>query len=165
MISVSAGLMILTLAELIGNKTVKAAIWNLLIKTCALYRLSWCIKIPPPTVHPQAQATRVGDNAGGKTISDTQSTTRSGRTIKRPIRYRTILSARSFWIILCTIMHKIVFSDMQHSGGGGCSDITHTDLIMFHILITVVLLLLFSMFRNLLRPPYCSSPFIFFHVS
>ena len=40
MISVSVGLIILTLAELIGNKTVKAAIWNLLIKSGALYRLS-----------------------------------------------------------------------------------------------------------------------------
>ena len=46
-----------------------------------------------------------------------------------------------------------------------CSDMTHNDLIMFHILLTVDLLLLFSMFRNLVRPPYCSSPFIIFHVS
>ena len=60
-------------------------------------------KFPPTTVqshaqapHPHAQAPRVDDNAGGETISDTQSNTRSGRTIKRPIRYRTILSARSF---------------------------------------------------------------------
>ena len=60
-------------------------------------------KLPPPTVQPHAQAphshaqaTRVDANAGGETISDTQSNTRSGRTIKRPIRYRTILSARSF---------------------------------------------------------------------
>ena len=60
-------------------------------------------KLPPPTVqphdqapHPHAQATRVDDNAGGETISDTQSNTRSGKTIKRPIRCRTILSARSF---------------------------------------------------------------------
>ena len=81
-------------------------------------------KLPPPTVqphaqapHPHAQATRVDDNAGSDTISDTQSITRSGRTIKRPIRYRTILSARLFWIILCTIIRKLVFTEMQHSGG------------------------------------------------
>ncbi|GFR62093.1 Pro-Pol polyprotein [Elysia marginata] len=60
-------------------------------------------KFPPTTVqppaqapHPHAQAPRVDDNARGGTISDTQSSTRSGRNIKRPIRYRTILSARSF---------------------------------------------------------------------
>ena len=53
-------------------------------------------KLPPPTVQPHSQATRVDDNAGGETISDTQSNTRSGKTIKRPIRCRTILSARSF---------------------------------------------------------------------
>ncbi|GFO26699.1 Gag-Pol polyprotein [Plakobranchus ocellatus] len=53
-------------------------------------------ELPPTTVHPHAQAPRVEDNAGGETISDTQLNTRSGRSIKRPIRYRTILSARSF---------------------------------------------------------------------
>ncbi|GFO14551.1 hypothetical protein PoB_004105600 [Plakobranchus ocellatus] len=53
-------------------------------------------ELPPTTVHPHAQAPRVEDNAGGETISDNQLNTRSGRSIKRPIRYRTILSARSF---------------------------------------------------------------------
>ncbi|GFS03045.1 Gag-Pol polyprotein [Elysia marginata] len=60
-------------------------------------------KFPPTTVqphaqapHPHDQALRVNDNAGGETISDTQSNTRLGRTIKRPIKYRTILSALSF---------------------------------------------------------------------
>ena len=53
-------------------------------------------KFPPPAVHPHDQAPRVDDNSRSETVSDSQSNTRSGRIIKRPIRYRTILSARSF---------------------------------------------------------------------
>ena len=53
-------------------------------------------KFPPPAVHPYDQTPRVDDNPRSETVSDSQSNTRSGRIIKRPIRYRTILSARSF---------------------------------------------------------------------
>ena len=53
-------------------------------------------KFPPPAVHPHDQAPRVDDSSRSETVSDSQSNTRSGRIIKRPIRYRTILSARSF---------------------------------------------------------------------
>ncbi|KAK3749160.1 hypothetical protein RRG08_012732 [Elysia crispata] len=53
-------------------------------------------KFPPPAVHPHDQPPRVDDNPRSETVSDSQSNTRSGRIIKRPIRYRTILSARSF---------------------------------------------------------------------
>ena len=53
-------------------------------------------EFPPPAVHPHDQAPRVDDNSRSETVSDSQSNTRSGRIIKRPIRYRTIISARSF---------------------------------------------------------------------
>ncbi|KAK3778888.1 hypothetical protein RRG08_013152 [Elysia crispata] len=53
-------------------------------------------KFPPPAVLPHDQAPRVDDNSRSETVSDSQSNTRSGRIIKRSIRYRTILSARSF---------------------------------------------------------------------
>ncbi|GFO08112.1 nuclear pore complex protein nup214 [Plakobranchus ocellatus] len=53
-------------------------------------------------------------------------------------------------VVVSSAVVKYLFSEtFIEQGEEYCSDITHNDLIMFHILLTVVLLLLFSMFRNL----------------
>ncbi|GFR85099.1 PIF1 helicase [Elysia marginata] len=59
-----------------GQRQRRSAVWN---------HADGRDQPPAQAPQPPAQAPRVDDNAGGGTISDTQSSTRSGRNIKRPI--------------------------------------------------------------------------------